>query len=326
MHTQIKEKIFKKASLDSRQERFNRFGTRWKISPEIGKGKIKTLSFKSGIQIYIYDYNTSEKLVRKSCSNFPVFGFRFCIFGNTRLDMKCLKKTLIVKDSESGFFYFPSMEGSHEDMPGVHIYKVLILVKPSCFLSLMEDEVYKIPMRSKITLNDKQIMCDPFNFTGIITPSMRMILEQIIHCPYDGATRRIFIEAKAMELIACKLDQLKSVKHKPKNHSYLKSCDMDRMQYAGELLSKNIETPPNMLELAKDLGVSRSKLYNNFKQVHGISPMEYFRLKRIEKAGVLVKNKNMNLTQIAYSLGYSNSSHFAKTFREYFGIPPSRYR
>ncbi|WP_231714175.1 helix-turn-helix domain-containing protein [Desulfosarcina ovata] len=74
------------------------------------------------------------------------------------------------------------------------------------------------------------------------------------------------------------------------------------------------------------IGVSRTKLYYGFSQLYGASPMEYLRLKRIEKARQMVKDKDLSMTQIAYDLGYSSSSHFAKTFHDSFGISPSCYR
>jgi transcriptional regulator GlxA family with amidase domain len=129
-----------------------------------------------------------------------------------------------------------------------------------------------------------------------------------------------------MELIACKLDQIKPAGHASKNNSSLSTSDIERIHFAEELLTRNLSSPPSTIELAKAIGVSRTKLYRGFNQLYGVSPMEYLRLKRIEKAGEMVKDKDLNMTQIAYALGYSSSSHFTKTFRDFFGMPPSHYR
>lgn len=302
------------------------FESCWKIPSQAGRGSIKQFRFKSGIQLYINNYSTISSFRIKNNSDAPVFGFRFCISGRTKLSLNCLKKSLTIKSRENGFFYFPSTEGFHEDLAGTHIYKVLILIPPSSFLSLMEEENLHASLRSKIPLHDGENMKAPFNVSGIITPAMHMILEQIIHCPYEGALRRIFTEAKAMELIACKLDQIQSNAGIQKKSSRLKRSDIDRLHHAGELLSKNFPAPPNTMELARMIGVSRSKLYNDFNRFYGVSPMEYVRFKRLEKARILVQDQDLSMTQIAYTLGYSSSSHFAKAFKEYFGTPPSHYR
>lgn len=302
------------------------FSTYQKLPHKIGNGTMDEFKFKSGIQLYINNYKKIKKFKAVHFGPTPIFGFRFCLSGATELYLDCFSKSLTVKHGESGFFYFPSRQGFYEDMPGTQIYNIAILIKPSLFYALMEDELYNIPITLKDSLTDNNNSCEPFNSTDIITPSMHMILQQIIHCPYEGISHRIFIEAKAMELIACKLDQIKPAAHRREKDSRLCASDIDRMHYAGQLLSKDLQAPPNIIELAKAVGVSRTKFYNDFNQVYGISPTGYLRRIRIGKAKKLVKDDNLSMTQIAYSLGYSSSSHFAKAFRDYFGIPPSRYR
>lgn len=302
------------------------FETCRKLPRKIGKGTMKEFKFKSGIQVYINNYKKKDKFKAEHCGATPIFGFRFCLSGTTKLYLDCLKNSLTIKHGESGLSYFPSREGFYEDMPGTQICNIAILIKPSYFSALMEDELHNIPIELKATLTDNNNSGELFNFTDIITPPMHLILQQITHCPYEGASRRIFIEAKAMELIACKLDQVRPAPRKQRKDSRLKTGDIDRIHYAGELLSKSIQTPPKIIELAKAVGVSRTKFHNDFNEVYGTSPTGYLRHMRIEKAKKLVKDDNLSMTQIAYSLGYSSSSHFAKAFRDYFGIAPSRYR
>ena len=309
--------------MDAHRCKPGHFETCREIPPELGAGTIKMFRFKSRIQLYVHNYKALDTSTAQNSRNESAFGFRFCLSGNTKLGIGYFKEDLLIRKNENGFFYFPSEKIFHEDEPGCHIYKVLILIPPSCFLSMMEEDL-NTDMQNRLPQYDNESGIAPFNVTGIITPAMRIIMEQIIHCPYEGAVRKIFIEAKAMELMACKLAQVKSGRNSPKKN--LKTHDIDRMHYAGELLSNNTGVPPNTMELAKTIGVSRSKLYNDFTQFYGVSPMEYFRINRIEKAKGLVRNKELSMTQIAHHLGYSSSSHFAKAFRENFGMSPSHYR
>ncbi len=182
-------------SADALQVKPGHFETCWQIPSDLGMGTIKRFCFKSGIQLYIHDYKTLDIFNTQNNDNNPVFGFRFCISGNTKLGLRCFKKNLRVKSNENGFFYFPSTKGFYEDQSGTHIYKVLILINPSSFLSLMEDELHA-SMQSMIPQHDKENGKAPFNVTGMITPAMHMALQQIIHCPYEDVVRRIFIEAK----------------------------------------------------------------------------------------------------------------------------------
>ena len=90
----------------------------------------------------------------------------------------------------------------------------------------------------------------------------------------------------------------------------------------GKSCRATFQSPPNTMELAKMIGVSRTKLFDGFNQLYGASPMEYLRLKRIEKAREMVKDKELSMTQIAYDLGYSSSSHFAQSIPGLFRYAP----
>ena len=129
----------------------------------------------------------------------------FCISDCTKLEFDCLPESLMAKTGESSAFYFPNMKNSIVHLPGTYIQKILILVEPSFLLSFMEEDMEYAPFESKALLNASRDVYEPYHSTDIVTPSMRVIVEQIFNCPYEGVTRRIFIEGKAMELIACKL-------------------------------------------------------------------------------------------------------------------------
>ena len=313
-------------ALDYIKKKTTGFETCWGIRPGIGTGLLKEFRFKSGLTVFLHNYQTSRTLASYNNGSSPCFGFRFCLSGHTILNLGCYKKPLTVKSGDSGFFYSPDMISSHEDMPETHIHKALILIKPSLFFPLLEEEGDCLPFKLNISPGSGTGVYEPYHDEGVLTPSMRVILQQLFACPYEGAVRRIFIEGKAMELIACKLDQIRPTRKNREKDSSVRSSDADRFHFAGELLLKNLSSPPDVMELARTIGVSRTKLYHGFNQLFGVSPMEYLRIKRIEKAKLMIKNKDLSMTQIAYTLGYSSSSHFAKAFRDFFGMPPSYYR
>lgn len=62
------------------------------------------------------------------------------------------------------------------------------------------------------------------------------------------------------------------------------------------------------------------------KNLTGQSPIRNINRYRIDKAMVLLKNSNRNMTEIAESVGFDNPNYFARTFRQYTGITPREYR
>lgn len=297
---------------------------RLEIPEALGKGSFREIRLHSGIRLGIVDYKPWEPNIVKYEMNAPVaVGFGFCLSGTIISSASCLKNSFVVKKGQSGFFHFLDLSGVTEEVKG-YMLRVSVQMEPDLFCSLMEDDFDHIPPVLRKFADGAEVK--PCRVADIITPSMHIALHQILSCPYHGLTRQLFLEGKAMELIAYKLEQLESDKAKTKIHPVLKSDDVERIHYARDLLIKDIENPPDLVELARLVGLSRSKLHHNFRAVYGITPFDYLRDRRLEKAGIFLNEGNMDVTEVSYSVGYSSLSHFTKVFKQYFGMPPSNYR
>ncbi|MBL4644065.1 MAG: helix-turn-helix transcriptional regulator, partial [Flavobacteriaceae bacterium] len=56
-----------------------------------------------------------------------------------------------------------------------------------------------------------------------------------------------------------------------------------------------------------------------------LSPSEYIRSIRLKRARTLLKNRNINISEVAYSVGFSNPKYFSTSFKKYFGQSPSAF-
>jgi AraC-like DNA-binding protein len=94
------------------------------------------------------------------------------------------------------------------------------------------------------------------------------------------------------------------------------------MRYVNE----NLSNPDyNVEQLTEDVGISRAQLHRKMKEITGVSTAEFIRNLRIEQAARLIREKKVNVTQVAYSVGFSNQAHFSTVFKRYFGMSPSEY-
>lgn len=75
--------------------------------------------------------------------------------------------------------------------------------------------------------------------------------------------------------------------------------------------------------LVKDMGISRPQLYRKLHALTGRSPNNFVRDLRLEKAMSMLRRKTGNVSEIAFRVGFSNPSYFAKCFAEKFGFLPS---
>ncbi|MDE6095326.1 MAG: response regulator [Muribaculaceae bacterium] len=79
-------------------------------------------------------------------------------------------------------------------------------------------------------------------------------------------------------------------------------------------------------ELSESLGMSRVRLYKKVKQITGKTPIEFIRVIRLKRAAQLLRESQLNVSEIAYRTGFNSPKVFSKYFKEEFGILPSVYQ
>ena len=94
------------------------------------------------------------------------------------------------------------------------------------------------------------------------------------------------------------------------------------MKYMNEHLA---DPDLNVEKLTEDVGISRAQLHRKLKEIAGVSAGEFIRNLRLEQAARLIEEGQINITQVAYSVGFSNQTHFSTVFKKHYGMSPSEY-
>ena len=81
----------------------------------------------------------------------------------------------------------------------------------------------------------------------------------------------------------------------------------------------------NVDTLAEDVGISRAQLHRKMKEMTGISSGKFLRNLRMEQAARLLRESKVNVSQVAYKVGYADLAHFSTAFKSHFGQSPSEY-
>ena len=81
----------------------------------------------------------------------------------------------------------------------------------------------------------------------------------------------------------------------------------------------------NVDVLTREVGISRAQLHRKMKEMTGLPVSEFIRNIRLEQAVRLLKEQKINVTQVAYTVGFSNLAHFSTVFRKQFGVSPTEY-
>lgn len=93
-----------------------------------------------------------------------------------------------------------------------------------------------------------------------------------------------------------------------------------------DLIEKNIsKTDYTIEELSRDLGMSRTLLYKKILALTGKPPLEFMRKLRLQRAALLLQKSQMNISEIAFQVGFNDPKYFRKHFKNEFGVLPSKY-
>jgi len=90
-------------------------------------------------------------------------------------------------------------------------------------------------------------------------------------------------------------------------------------------LIEGSETPPNLDDLAEEVGMSPFHFCRVFRALVGLPPHRYLRRVRLERSAARLEAGD-GVTDTCHAVGFNNLSHFIRTFRRVLGVPPSRFR
>jgi len=159
-----------------------------------------------------------------------------------------------------------------------------------------------------------------------ITPEMNRVLSEIDTADRFKEYEGVYTEGKMIELTALvlygiayqKTDEIKRLPLPQKE-------DAERI----ELLREKIQTLPdldyNAQRVACELGMSISKLNRLFRCLYATTLHNYVQEMRLEYAAKLLKENKLPISEAALKSGYTNMSHFSKSFYKKFGILPKDY-
>jgi AraC-like DNA-binding protein len=155
---------------------------------------------------------------------------------------------------------------------------------------------------------------------------MVMVVQQIINCPYRGITKRMYLQAKALEIMSLQLAPLLDSSPSPAISPQLKSQTIAKLHHAQELIRSRLDHPPSSTELSQQLDLSDRTLRRGFRSLFGTTMVGYLTEQRLQQAELLLRNTDRTVADIANYVGYAHLGYFARAFRRKYGINPSDCR
>jgi AraC-like DNA-binding protein len=150
-------------------------------------------------------------------------------------------------------------------------------------------------------------------------------IAEVIHtlqtCPFQGITRYIFIESKMMELFALQMEQLHGLRHTKPDQKWNR-LDREKLFAVREFIETAYLDPPTLKELSYKFGLNEFKLKKGYKEFFQTTVFGHVHQLRMQKAKALLREQEMNISEVAFFIGYDNVSSFCTEFKKRFGCSP----
>ena len=160
--------------------------------------------------------------------------------------------------------------------------------------------------------------------------------DTIRRCTESGADRYL-VKPVPVDLLRSTVQQVISTREAIRNkytndvpYDYagitMSSADDTFLPRTVEIIKSNLGDPAfGVEELSREIGMSRVHLNRKLKETISLSPGTFIKSIRLKQAAYLLVNNKVNISEVAYKVGFSTHSYFSSTFKDYFGLPPKEF-
>lgn len=157
-----------------------------------------------------------------------------------------------------------------------------------------------------------------------LNPGELLAARNFFECPLAGDLRRSYMVGKCLEVFSLSIARLIGDDIVPAFH--LTGSDRRKISQIYEILVEEMDQQLTLSELARRVGLNRSKLAAGFKEIYGSPVQAYWRDLRLAKAFELLKIDELSIADVAGAVGYSDGASLTRSFRKRFGELPREFR
>lgn len=296
------------------------------VPDAIGKGFIKSVNFKNGVSLLTIKGQFTAGMDWKFVDiDIHPLRFCFCLAGSLRhhfnngaiqYELTPLQGSITAgKQEDEQQLFFPINEV---------VTLVILEINRAAYFDKVVCELPDLPPTLGQVFTDKAAQ-ETFFYQSNYSIATAECSQEIIENSYANMVRRTFLEAKAFELISTQIRQYEDDLKRSGKQVVLKQYDLEKIQEARHILVSDLQNAPTIAVLARKVGLNQQKLKKGFKQVYDNTINRYLRSIRLEKAKLLLVEGTLSIGEIAEQVGYTNRSHFARRFREKYGVLPKDF-
>jgi AraC-like DNA-binding protein len=272
--------------------------------------------------VLVEEANSEEPTVDSCFFDEPLIAVAFYGSGNVNLTVKYgtdRKEFTYTKGLALSFYADEQVEFIHNVSASRPLQCIVIATAARNLEQLpnQEGELFGELLQQLVHPKDHYVEGPSF----LMTPEMQAIVDQVFNINYEGKAKMMFFRSQMTSLLAHFFGQLSAATKKP-----LPKLERDKLLLAQKIMTNNLETPPSLTELSKEIGMNTFKLKKNFKALFGVPVFKYLQDERLKKAHELIRKNGLTIQEAAWQVGYDSLSSFSNAFAKKFGFRPSEIK
>ena len=287
-------------------------------SKNVAESILEETRLEAGFFVLKFTNETPDKQRLERDIDSQFIQFHFCVKGSALFHFNHGAYQLPLREEQSLLLYNPqrNLPMNLELEPDTWVLSVLISIQK--FHSLFSREANYIPFLSEEN-KDRKYYKD-----GIITPSMAIVLNQLVNYNLHPNIKDLYFKGKSYELLS--LYFTRPADADIAQCPFLVDEDnVAKIKRAKEIVIARMAEPPTLQELSEEIGLSLNKLKEGFKQIYGDSVFSFLFDYKMEVARQLLESGAHNVNEVGLKVGYSTASHFIAAFKKKFGTTPKKY-
>lgn len=280
------------------------------LKPNYGSGHITNFVM-NDIELTISKFQLSEDIVLAPVESKDCIQISFLMEGEKIISLPDGRDILY----ESGESYLASIQSfnGYSRVAGSRPYReIKIRLSTSFFM----DHGFADEVTVKEITDDNLILP--------ITDELLTVLGAIGEIDLMGTARKIYVQAKVLELLAI---QMGNYKNELASGAVLKSGkNLKKLYEVKSIIKNNLHKNFSLQELSQDVGLNQNYLNKEFNRVFGYTVSKFSIDEKIKKAKMMLQNTKHPIYQIAEEVGYKNATHFSAAFKRYTSETPKQYR
>lgn len=271
-----------------------------------------------GFYVLRFQNDSNQPQLESREVNSSCIQFHFCIKGHGDFIFNDGNYVFPVNEATNVLLFNPQRDLPMNLKLAPNSWLVSVIISIEKFHSLFSQDADHISFLSPENSTKK------YYDTAVNSPSMAVVLSQILNLSVHSSMEALYIKGKVYELLSLYFNKNEDA-NSEQCPFLIDEDNVRKIRRAKEIIVQQMVEPPSLEELAREIDLSLNKLKEGFKQLYGETVYGYLFNHKMEEARRMLSSGKFNVNEVGLKIGYSTASHFITAFKKKYGTTPKKY-